>query len=221
MNCSLNVSANQSSSKVNPNTSRLAIPKSGSHANSKGVTPKYGVQPKFLNNSANLNKNNLTKSEDKNQQKSVGVPRRNSPRLKTKEAATVNDGATKKGISGLKGPITKLSLMKPGEMQKRNNKTIIGNGPMKAVQPIDAINSTVLIKKGKSINIYLKSIIHLSNQHNVLEFTDISTISDTTNLVYYSYMNFHYVKIIRQFGCFTENLLTRETIWSPVNNPNI
>lgn len=160
MNCSLNVSTNESSSKVNPNTSRLAIPKSGSHANSKGVTPKYGIQPKFLNNSANLNKNNLTKSEDKKQQKPVEVPRKNSPRHKAKEAATVNDGATKKGISGLRGPITKLSLMKPGEMQKRNKKTIIINGPMKAVQPIDAINSTVLIKKGKLINIYLKSIIH-------------------------------------------------------------
>jgi hypothetical protein len=45
--------------------------------------------------------------------------------------------------------------MKPGEMQRRNNKTIIGNGPMKVVQPIDAINS---INKGKSVNIYLKSI---------------------------------------------------------------
>jgi hypothetical protein len=155
MNCSLNVSTNDSSSKVNPNTSRLAIPKSGSHANSKGVTPKYGMQPKFLNNSANLNKNNQAKSEEKKQQKSVEVPRRNSPRLKAKQAATVNDGTTKKGISVLKGPITKLSLMKPGEMQRRNNKTIIGNGPMKVVQPIDAINS---IKKGKSVNIYLKSI---------------------------------------------------------------
>lgn len=151
MNCSLNVSTNESSSKVNHNTSRLAIPKAGSHANSKGVTPKNGMQPKFLNNSVNLNKNNLTKSEDKKQKKSVEVPRRNSPRLKAKEAATVNDGTTKKGISGLKSPITtKLSLMKPGEIQKRNHKTITGNGPMKAVQSIDAINSTALIKKDKT-----------------------------------------------------------------------
>jgi hypothetical protein len=57
-----------------------------------------------------LNKNNQAKSEEKNQQKSVEIPRRNSPRLKAKQAATVNDGTTKKGISVLKGPITKYTL---------------------------------------------------------------------------------------------------------------
>ncbi|XP_076074344.1 uncharacterized protein LOC143045610 isoform X1 [Mytilus galloprovincialis] len=143
MNNSINTSTNIS--RGIPKTRQLAVPKSASNTASRGVTPKFGAPPKS-SSSASVKKVELSKSVDK-KQKSDEPPKRNSPRLQAKQG--LNDGKQKAGIPSLKGTFAKQSLMNPGELQKRAHKTVTGNGPLKATQPLDIVNKPVESKPDK------------------------------------------------------------------------
>ena len=143
MNNSINTSTNIS--RGIPKTRQLAVPKSASNTASRGVTPKFGAPPKG-SSSASVKKVEPSKSVDK-KQKSDEPPKRSSPRLQAKQG--LNDGKQKAGIPSLKGTFAKQSLMNPGELQKRAHKTVTGNGPLKATQPLDIVNKPVESKPGE------------------------------------------------------------------------
>ncbi|CAG2216246.1 unnamed protein product [Mytilus edulis] len=143
MNNSINTSTNIS--RGIPKTRQLAVPKSASNTASRGVTPKFGAPPKS-SSSASVKKVEPSKSVDK-KQKSDEPPKRSSPRLQAKQG--LNDGKQKAGIPSLKGTFAKQSLMNPGELQKRAHKTVTGNGPLKATQPLDIVNKPIESKPDK------------------------------------------------------------------------
>lgn len=135
LNCSLNTSTTESK-KTSVKTSRLLGPKTGIKTAINASTPNR-APPK-------INGSTVTKNTER--RKSGESTRRSSPRLKAKQGNDVK----KTGVPGLKGPITKLSLMKPGDLQKRLHKpsTATEKGPLKAVKPMENLNVSVNKKNG-------------------------------------------------------------------------